>query len=93
MATTYRASLQVSLHDAPNPVDPIGATDWGETRASDFVAVDVEMTGGRLIRDLGSSLVATRALVARGGVGDLRRPVGPGEARVLGPFGWSDRRG
>src|SRR5580692_9373987 len=36
VSKTYRATLQVSVHDAPNPLDPIGATDWGQTRASDF---------------------------------------------------------
>jgi hypothetical protein len=62
VARTYRASLQLSLHDAPNPLDPIGATDWGETRASAFVGVDVTMTDGVVSRDLSSSLVATRAV-------------------------------
>jgi hypothetical protein len=67
VSRTYQAALQVSLHDAPNPLDPIGATDWGETRASAFVPVDVSMTDEVVTRDLGSTLLATRA-VAAGGV-------------------------
>ncbi len=67
MSKTYRATLQVSVHDAPNPLDPIGATDWGQTRASDFVPVAVEMTSELVIRDESASVVADRT-VAAGGV-------------------------
>lgn len=67
MPKTYRATLQVSLHDAPNPLDPIGATDWGQTRASDFAPVAVEMTDELIVRRAGVSVVATRA-VPTGGV-------------------------
>jgi len=63
---TYRASLQVSLHDAPNPLDPIGATDWGQTRASDFAPIDVEMTNEIITRNGAVSVVATRAVGAGG---------------------------
>jgi hypothetical protein len=67
VSRTYRATLQVSLHEAPNPLDPIAATNWGETRASAFVPVQVEMTDQVVARDLSSTLVATRP-VAAGGV-------------------------
>jgi hypothetical protein len=67
VARTYQAELQVSLHDAPNPLDPIGATDWGETRASAFVPVAVAMTDEVVTRHRGASLLATRA-VGSGGV-------------------------
>jgi len=60
----YRATLQASLHDAPNPLDPIGATDWGRTRASEFVPVDVEMTNETIVHDHAASIVASRALEA-----------------------------
>jgi hypothetical protein len=58
--------LQVSLHDAPNPLDPIGATDWGETRASAFVPVEVAMTDEVVTRDRDASIVATRDVGAGG---------------------------
>jgi hypothetical protein len=64
---TYRATLQVSLHDSPNPLDPVGATDWSETRASEFVPIEVAMTDEVVTRDQSVSLVATRA-VAGGAV-------------------------
>jgi hypothetical protein len=67
VARTYQAELQVSLHDAPNPLDPIGATDWGETRASAFVPVEVAMIDEVVSRDRGASIVATRA-IGTGGV-------------------------
>ena len=66
MARTYQAELQVSLHDAPNPLDPIGATDWGETRASAFVPVEVAMTDEVVTRDRDASIVATRDVGAGG---------------------------
>ncbi|GAC1375290.1 MAG: hypothetical protein NVSMB4_03370 [Acidimicrobiales bacterium] len=62
MTKSYRAGLQVSLHDAPNPLDPIGATDWGRTRASAFVDVDVEMTDQTVNRPVDVTLLATRTL-------------------------------
>jgi len=64
---TYRATLQLSLHDAPNPLDPIGATDWGKTRLSGFAPVQVEMTSELVVRDQSASVVANRT-VAAGGV-------------------------
>ena len=67
MSRTYRATLQVSLHDAPNPLDPIGAANWAETRASAFVPLEVEMADQVVVRDRSSTLVATRP-VAAGGV-------------------------
>ena len=67
MKTTYRAALQLSLHDAPNPLDPVGATNWGQTRASGFVPVDIELTDEILTRGDASTLVANRP-VAAGGV-------------------------
>ena len=62
MTRTYRAALQVSLHDAPNPLDPVGATDWSATRASAFVPVEVAMTDQVVTRDQSVSLVTTRPL-------------------------------
>ena len=64
MTRTYRAALQVSLHDAPNPLDPVGATDWSETRASAFVPVEVAMTDQVVTRDQSVSLVTERPLGA-----------------------------
>ncbi|GAC1318119.1 MAG: hypothetical protein NVSMB16_14470 [Acidimicrobiales bacterium] len=58
MTKSYRAGLQLSLHDAPNPLDPIGATDWGRTRASAFVDVDVEMTDQTVTRPVDITLLA-----------------------------------
>jgi hypothetical protein len=66
MTKTYRAALQVSLHDAPNPLDPIDATDWGRTRASDFVPVDVELTRELVTRHQSVAVVATRDVAATG---------------------------
>ena len=66
MTRTYRAALQASLHDAPNPLDPVGATNWGLTRASGFVTVDVAMTDEVVTRQRSSSIVATRTIGAGG---------------------------
>ena len=66
MTRTYRAVLQASLHYAPNTVDPMGVTGWGETRASAFVTVDVEMTDEVVTREDCCSLVATRTVGAGG---------------------------
>jgi len=62
MTRTYRAGLQISLHDAPNPVDPIGATDWGGTRASAYAGVEVDLNGEILTRSAAVSLTADRDL-------------------------------
>ena len=67
MTRTYRAALQVSVHDEPNPLDPIGATNWAETRASAFVPVDVAMTDEVATRERSASMVLTRP-VADGAV-------------------------
>ena len=64
MPRTYQALLQISLHDAPNPLDPLGATDWGETRASGFAPVEVAMTDETVIREQNASVVTTRPLAA-----------------------------
>jgi hypothetical protein len=58
-----RRMLQASLHDAPNPLDPV-ATNWAETRASERVAIDVELTGVRLARGGVALLVPNRPLAA-----------------------------
>ncbi|GAC1587303.1 MAG: hypothetical protein NVS3B21_02070 [Acidimicrobiales bacterium] len=62
MTKSYRAALQMSLHDAPNPLDPIGATDWGRTRASAFVDVDVELTDQTVTRSSDTTVHAVRTL-------------------------------
>lgn len=62
MTKSYRAALQVSLHDAPNPLDPIGATDWARTRASAFVGVDVELSDQTVTRSADATLLAVRRL-------------------------------
>jgi len=59
---TYRALLQISLHDAPNPLDPLGATDWSDTRASAFAPVEVAMTDEIVTREQSASVVTTRPL-------------------------------
>ena len=64
MPRTYRASLEISLHDAPNPLDPLGATDWSETRASEFTPVDVAMTDELVTRERSAAVVANRARAA-----------------------------
>lgn len=64
MTKSYRAALQMSLHDGPNPLDPIGATDWGRTRASEFAGVEVELTEQTLTRTTETTLYAARALEA-----------------------------
>ncbi|MFI5040645.1 MAG: hypothetical protein ACHQNA_02140 [Acidimicrobiales bacterium] len=66
MPRTYRTVLQVALHTAANPLDPVGATDWSETRASEFVEVDVEMTDQLVTRAGNLQLVATRPVEAAG---------------------------
>jgi len=56
--------LEISLHDAPNPLDPLGATDWGATRASAFTPVEVAMTDEIVTREHSASVVTTRPLPA-----------------------------